>query len=377
MYSQELVDSLADRAYAAMVDFDRWPSFLVYLSNALGGCSPLLYRHDPQSKVGTFDLTVDHDPALKRAFNEHLYRCNVWLNSRPQYVVPGRARTSHMMCSRRVLLASQWWSDWCRPMGITQAIGATILKVGPITYNLSVCADDSRPAFGDADLRLLTALMPHLQRSMRMSMLLGDVRLRESSIALALDRLPTAVFLVTGRGRVLFLNQAAERLLLDRRGLSLGKDGLTTTLPADSTALRALIGRAAETSANRVGDSGGTLAVRRPGGMRPLELQVSPIHLEDQHPLLEAPAALVYASDPETVPSSVAVELQRRFELTPAEARVAIAIGRGKTARQIADTWHLSIHTVRTQLKAVLAKTGASRQVDLVRLINHLDSTAN
>lgn len=372
MYTQELVDSLADRAYAAMLDFDRWPSFLVYLTNALGGFSPLLFRHDPNNRIGSFDITVDHDPALKRAYNEHLHRCNVWLNSGPQHLTTGHVRTSHMMCSRGVLLRSQWWSDWCRPMGVTQGLGATILKKGSITYNISVPANDSRPPFGTEDIRLVSALMPHMQRAMRVSMHLGDIRLRQGGLAAALDRLPTAVFLIAADGRVLHMNHAAETLVATGSGLAIDADGIVAPLPAETAALRRLISLAAQTSAGIGSDAGGTLAVSRSGGRRPLDVLVSPIRFEDVWPLLDKATALVYVSDPEALSSAVGIELHRQFGLTAAETRVAMLIGRGKTVQQIATSLHLSPHTVRTQLKAVLAKTGCMRQVELIRLLTTL-----
>lgn len=61
--------------------------------------------------------------------------------------------------------------------------------------------------------------------------------------------------------------------------------------------------------------------------------------------------------------------LQGLFDLTPAEARVARAIGDAQSVENIAELLGVSRETVRTQLKSVLAKTGVGRQVELVRLL--------
>jgi DNA-binding CsgD family transcriptional regulator len=61
--------------------------------------------------------------------------------------------------------------------------------------------------------------------------------------------------------------------------------------------------------------------------------------------------------------------LQDLFGLTPAEARVARWIAAGKRIRDIADEAGLAAGTVRQQLKSVFAKTGVSRQADLVGLL--------
>jgi DNA-binding CsgD family transcriptional regulator len=60
-------------------------------------------------------------------------------------------------------------------------------------------------------------------------------------------------------------------------------------------------------------------------------------------------------------------ELCQAFDITPAEARVLLALMNGKTARQHAQERGVSVHTVRTQIYNLTSKLGCSRQVDLVR----------
>jgi DNA-binding CsgD family transcriptional regulator len=68
-------------------------------------------------------------------------------------------------------------------------------------------------------------------------------------------------------------------------------------------------------------------------------------------------------------PPGDARALAARFGLTLREAEVALALAGGATAGDIARAAGLSVHTVRNQIKAALAKTGMRRQADLVRLL--------
>jgi DNA-binding CsgD family transcriptional regulator len=69
---------------------------------------------------------------------------------------------------------------------------------------------------------------------------------------------------------------------------------------------------------------------------------------------------------PVTVPDAPDAALIRGlFDLTPNEARVARGIAQGLTIDEIASCWSVERETVRTQLKAVFAKTGTSRQVEV------------
>jgi len=61
--------------------------------------------------------------------------------------------------------------------------------------------------------------------------------------------------------------------------------------------------------------------------------------------------------------------LQRMFELTAAEARVAIRIARGDTPADIVKETRVSMATVRSQLASVFAKTQTSRQAELISLL--------
>lgn len=61
--------------------------------------------------------------------------------------------------------------------------------------------------------------------------------------------------------------------------------------------------------------------------------------------------------------------LRAIYGLTPAEARVAVAVGRGRELSGLSNDWDVSSETLRSHLKAVFAKTGVNRQVDLVRLL--------
>ena len=57
------------------------------------------------------------------------------------------------------------------------------------------------------------------------------------------------------------------------------------------------------------------------------------------------------------------------YGLTQAEARVAVAASSGSTVFESATQLGLSPNTVKTHLRKVFAKTGISRQTELVRLM--------
>ena len=78
---------------------------------------------------------------------------------------------------------------------------------------------------------------------------------------------------------------------------------------------------------------------------------------------------LVFLDEVRAEAPSRQASLRERHGLTAAEVRVAEALAEGLSLRAIADRHGVTYETVRTQLKAALAKTGAGRQAELVRMV--------
>lgn len=57
------------------------------------------------------------------------------------------------------------------------------------------------------------------------------------------------------------------------------------------------------------------------------------------------------------------------FGNTPQALLTVFELGSGSTLQDVAREAGISIHTARSQLKAVFDKTGTTRQADLVRLL--------
>lgn len=61
--------------------------------------------------------------------------------------------------------------------------------------------------------------------------------------------------------------------------------------------------------------------------------------------------------------------LREAFGFTPAEAALALDLADGLAAADCATLRGVSVHTVRSQLRALFGKTGTSRQAELVTLV--------
>jgi DNA-binding CsgD family transcriptional regulator len=76
---------------------------------------------------------------------------------------------------------------------------------------------------------------------------------------------------------------------------------------------------------------------------------------------------------PLDTPPSLEGELCIHFGLTPAEARVALRVGRGLAPKEAAMALGTSWNTVRFQLRCVYAKTRTNGKSELARLVQRLE----
>ena len=82
-----------------------------------------------------------------------------------------------------------------------------------------------------------------------------------------------------------------------------------------------------------------------------------------------APAAVALIVDPWQRASVDQGRIAAALGLTPAQSLVAAKLAEGMTVRQIAETTNRSEPTIRSLVKAALARTYCHRQVDLVRIV--------
>lgn len=62
-------------------------------------------------------------------------------------------------------------------------------------------------------------------------------------------------------------------------------------------------------------------------------------------------------------------DLSNQFSFTKAESELALALVKGTTPKSYAHTKGISINTVRSQIRALLEKSGVRRQADLILLL--------
>jgi DNA-binding CsgD family transcriptional regulator len=370
MHCEALLESLIQSIYRAAGGTNGWTAFLASFGGALCGIHPSLYLADTSDRSGSLEISVGMDDEQRLAYGEYYVRRNLWIKRARPFLRPGTVRASDQLCSRREFLRSEWYADYCRPLGWTRGIGATVLRDGTVTANIGAFRGNHRPEFGEEDFGLLRELMPHLQRGLKLYRQLAVTRAHGQALEAILHGLSTPTLLVAQNGIVLFMNAAAERLIRASDGLAITAGQLRALLPGETASLAALIGKAAGTSAGRGRGSGGNLQISRPHGRGPLELLISPLPALHDDWLLRQPAvAAIFVTDRSSADFMPDRDVMRLHGLTASETRVATAIVQGLAGKEICRALGISYNTLKTHLKHIYAKTRTRHQSELVRLL--------
>ncbi|WP_338829788.1 helix-turn-helix transcriptional regulator [Bradyrhizobium sp. 27S5] len=251
--------------------------------------------------------------------------------------------------------------EFFRPRGLGWGAGTAIPVPSGDMLIYSVEREYQHGPIEREAIEQLDALRPHLARAALLSARLGMERARAATESLAILGLPAAV--LRRGGRLMAANTLFDRLVPDV--MQDRAERLALAAPAaDALFAQAL----AALDQGLISVEVRSVPIAAQGDRPPLIVHLVPIH-GSARDLFDRALAIVIVTP--VVPAEVptAEVLQGLFDLTPAEARVARGIGEGRTVEAIAVAFGISRETVRNQLKAVLAKTGLGRQVELAGLL--------
>lgn len=187
---------------------------------------------------------------------------------------------------------------------------------------------------------------------------------KDAAFGLAtLDRLPMGIVVVDAQANILFMNSQGTGYLVGNHGLTMSPSGLCrTSRPAETAELHRLVKLAVDTNSETLAHA---LAVTREEADRPLSVVIAPLPAEHNN----GRVAVLLISDPERQSLPSVDTVAKLFDLTDAEARLALALCEGQRIEDAAQHLGITLNSARTYLKRIFGKTDVTRQAELVRLV--------
>ncbi len=354
---------LVDRIYESAFVPECWPGVLEDLSGIAGARAGFLFvsRDEIHNWTSSTPIGVEAlGPLVKSGWVARSERFNRFI----------RRQHSGFLIDSDIFEpeefeADPFYRDVLYPRGLGWAAGTCVQLPTGDTFTMSLEREFARGPVEGERIAALDSLRPHIARGAMMSTRLQLER--AAAVGETLGAIGLAAAVLNEAGTVLAANPALEAMTGRLHWRAFGRLSLS-----DKTADR-LLRDAIEQIEMNSDRQVRSFPVRGVGDEPSLVAHVLPIRLSARDIFIRSAAVLVLT--PVSLPETASVELvQSLFDLTPAEARVARGLARGRTVDDIAAESDVTVNTVRTQVRGVLEKTGCTRQVEIVAMLTAISA---
>lgn len=362
-----LFDEAVRAIYAAATDPDLWPEALDAIARCTGDVGTVLMW---QRDDGSFGTIVS--PALEAA--QAAYVADWWQQDirafrgvERGYLELIDGATDRTVVSDEEMRSHPIYTDFLIPHGLGWFAAASASPDPSLYAVISVQRRHDRPQYSDEEVRLVARMARHVEQSLRLSMRLVDAEVTRGGLIEALSKMTIGVFGLDSSGRLTLSNEAAQALL--GRELLVQDDRLIPKSVGERTEFARTIRRLLD---DPTAEPPKPWILHSTSGGEPVVVRFLPTAAAGGtrgSDLLARTSLLVLALEvcrQAPIDPSVIRDL---MGLTLAEARVAALVGSGLSPRLAAGRLGITEETTRTVLKRVFAKTGISRQSELVALL--------
>jgi DNA-binding CsgD family transcriptional regulator/PAS domain-containing protein len=369
---QEDIDRLILDIHAAPLETDGWQGVVESVCHATGADKGLLFSV-PRTLGTTFwNVSWEMSPDVTAEYSVEFAPEDCWMlevQSRGA-TSPGTLFTGEELIERRDYLNTRFFNEFLVRHDIDRfmnvALLAPMMPRFPAAATLSLYRGRGSESFGAIDRETLKRLTPHLIIAVSTFWRARELSLRNALLSHTVDAVTTPLFVIDHSGRIVFANAAGESSIRTDECLRIEGRCL---VPSPSVrerkvcieALRGLLHGRAATICLTVGPAG-----------RSVILSTAPIaNSTDTFAHWGSSAGIVWLA-----PTKQSLSPVRRvaalFALTSAEERLLAHLSVGSHLTATAEALCVSIHTVRSQLKAIQRKTGWRTQGELVRMVQQL-----
>ncbi|SOZ19425.1 putative transcriptionat regulator, LuxR family [Cupriavidus taiwanensis] len=344
-----------------------WTTFLESLRQRLTAAFvTLVLRHPATDRPGLIVNASDYGPHLpgEPSYSEQYYALCPFLDLHPD-----RLFSADELFGESGWLTHPFHVQYLQPLGLRYILAANLVTPDGVECALFISRTAAGQDFTNPDKALLQDLLPHLKRAVDLHAALDVLASERSLYADAVDRMQVGTVILDEHGRCIRSNDVAGRLLRARDGLYLADGALHAHCPMENRRFRKILESAAQAHALATPRSEVT-TLSRPAAPTPLSVLVRPIPLsyrsEDK---ARRPAVAVFIRDPAGSPRNTHASLRKLFHLTPTEIELALLMVDGLTLDEAAARLGVKKNTARAHLRGIFAKTGATRQAVLVKML--------
>jgi DNA-binding CsgD family transcriptional regulator len=367
---------LAAAVDAATFGAGSWDDLPSLLSAEFPGSWSALWNLNFSENRHNFVSIQNIDPAFEKSYIDHFAYINPWTTYWPS-VKDGTVVLSEEACPARSFADTEFYNDWLLPQkDVEAAVGMKLAGEHRETVQLIMHYPVSRSdSYGKAAVEILNRIRGNLERSISFARLMRKGAEGAVAGAALVERSRCAAFVVEGNRLVREANQLAVELFSSGQSVQV-RNGCCFL---NSREADARFGFALEALSAGVPIGGSHISFRTAAAA----WQVTMAALPATSPALPSVLSLlppqklvlVLVTDlrPGTEITADLTVLSKAFGLTPSEVAFCRKLALGESVADASGHLGITIETARTRLKAILQKTGTSRQGQLMLLLSRLN----
>lgn len=369
--SDEILSSIIGDIYDCALNPEGWTEVMTRITRTIDAAYTTIALTSVRDSRGRFAAQSPWDAEQLRVLQDYELDAIPGLMAAVVGDIDLPQRTLSVV-SEAELEESAFFQEWAKPQGLREACTTKFVHTADRIGLFSTTTWANRRPIGAEEQRFLALLSPHLRRASLIGDLLDQTRVTAGLYRGVLDSLAVPVILAGADGAVLHANAHAAKMLDENKLLRSRNGVLQAQTPVVSRALLEAIAAAAHADA-LLGSRGIGLPISTPD-QPPAVAYVLPLSEGTARAVFRPACAAVFISTAISAsppPEDVLITL---YDLTPAEARVVLQVGRGLSSTQCAAALAISENTLKTHLGRVYAKTSTARQADLVALVSAIAS---
>ncbi|GGP21097.1 helix-turn-helix transcriptional regulator [Silvimonas iriomotensis] len=362
-----------EHLYAWPEDFDRLNPAMVAIAQLSGSgvghyvAIDLLSRQVTESCI-TIAALVKADTEYREYFGTIDPRVAWYLTGEP-----AQWRCDQDRYGLSFVRQNEFYNDFMMRHGFCRTTATVMRRTEKLAECMVLVRAMDAPDYNATSLQLLGCISSHMVRAAHLRARLHELHAQQAAAAQTMAILPFGALWLDERGLVCWMNAAARCCLALADGVAIRQDKLYAVNHNADRQLQLVLRRSLWATPR----TGQALRVPRQQGQGTLLLSVLPMTRPADEALGAVgtgPCALVIIQDTAMRAQPQPQMLGQMFGLTPAEARLAQALLDNTTVEEFASAHEVSRTTVRTHLAHLFAKTGTSRQAELVRMLGLVSS---
>lgn len=358
------VSELLASIYEGPLEAEPWHSFLGKLRKLMGANSATLVLKPPSSgDRGVLRIDGGSLEGIAR-YQESFFAMDPFL-----HIPPGEVKSLLELVPEEEWVESELYKVCMEPAGLYDSLGVDMSIPGEMEGGLRVTRDKASPRFTDEDKALMSQIVEHLMRAIRIHVRMNKIESERALYAGAVDQLSLATILLDENGAVLSCNRMAEQLLAREPDLNVVNGYLQLGDEVTTNELQRLIGLVLEQQQHGGPAVIEAMRIQRDADYADLGVAVRPVPMNEWSEGRSVPTVAIFISDPDFGAEAPVKVITRLFGFTPTEAQLSLLLAEGLSLDETSQALGISRNTARTHLRSVFNKTGVSRQTLLVRLI--------